>query len=321
MAGTWNTFNAPSGVNADTMLLLTDGTVLVHDANRPSLSRHFGGANWYRLTPDSHGDYRNGTWSARSADGDSAPVLRQRRAQGRPRLSSSAASSPTSSATTDKTQDNDTRGEIFDPVSNTWSAMTKPSPGFDFIVGDCVSMRPRRRPRAVRCGRLGVPAPRSGIQSPTRWVAGGHGASARVANTKIGKPNEESWCLLPNGNVLTVQITGATATRNAEMYVPSNDSWVTAGVTPSDAAGRRHRRDDVNEIGGAVTLHERPGLLRRRQRPDRASTPPGATPTDHGQLGRRAQTCRPTPATPTAPSGPPDVARRRRASCYRTAMC
>jgi hypothetical protein len=34
--------------------LLTDGTVLVHDANRPSLSSAFGGANWYRLTPDSH---------------------------------------------------------------------------------------------------------------------------------------------------------------------------------------------------------------------------------------------------------------------------
>jgi hypothetical protein len=65
MTGTWNTFNAPSGVSADTMLLLTNGTVLVHDANRPSLSRTFGGANWYRLTPDDHGDYRSGSWSRR----------------------------------------------------------------------------------------------------------------------------------------------------------------------------------------------------------------------------------------------------------------
>lgn len=43
------------------MLLLTDGTVLVHDANRPSLGKTFGGANWYRLSPDGHGDYRGGT--------------------------------------------------------------------------------------------------------------------------------------------------------------------------------------------------------------------------------------------------------------------
>lgn len=32
MAGTWSSFNAPSGVNADTTILLTDGSVLVHDA-------------------------------------------------------------------------------------------------------------------------------------------------------------------------------------------------------------------------------------------------------------------------------------------------
>src|SRR3954462_2864330 len=63
MTGTWNTFNAPSGVSADTMLLLTDGTVLVHDANRPSLSNTYGGANWYRLTPENHGNYCNGAWS------------------------------------------------------------------------------------------------------------------------------------------------------------------------------------------------------------------------------------------------------------------
>ena len=64
MTGTWNTFHAPSGVKADTMLLLTDGTVLVHDANRPSLGNTYGGANWYSLSPDSHGDYRSGTWSS-----------------------------------------------------------------------------------------------------------------------------------------------------------------------------------------------------------------------------------------------------------------
>src|SRR5450631_2449004 len=63
MSGAWNTFNAPSGVLADTMLLLTDGTVLVHDANRPSVGNAYGGKNWYRLTPDNHGDYRGGTWS------------------------------------------------------------------------------------------------------------------------------------------------------------------------------------------------------------------------------------------------------------------
>ena len=35
MAGTWTDFSAPSAISADTMLLLTDGTVLVHNADRP----------------------------------------------------------------------------------------------------------------------------------------------------------------------------------------------------------------------------------------------------------------------------------------------
>jgi hypothetical protein len=41
MAGSWTTFSAPSGVKAGSMLLLSDGSVLVHDANRPSLGVGF----------------------------------------------------------------------------------------------------------------------------------------------------------------------------------------------------------------------------------------------------------------------------------------
>lgn len=137
MAGTWQSFNAPSGVLADTAILLTDGTVLVHDANRPSLSSAFGGANWYRLTPDSHGDYRSGTWSsalpmATARQFFASGVLRD----GRVFVVGGEFSDVKGAS--DKTQDIATTGEIFDPVSNTWSAMTKPS-SMNFIVGNCVS--------------------------------------------------------------------------------------------------------------------------------------------------------------------------------------
>ena len=54
MAGTWQTLtNAPPAAVA-TSLLLTDGTVLCQGV---STNR------WYRLTPDSSGSYRNGTWT------------------------------------------------------------------------------------------------------------------------------------------------------------------------------------------------------------------------------------------------------------------
>ncbi len=139
MTGTWNTFSAPSGVKADTMLLLTDGTVLVHDANRPSLRDTFGGADWYRLTPDNHGDYRNGSWSS------ALPMSGQRQffasgvlKDGRVYVVGGEYSDI--NGDTDTSSDHDVRGEIFDPISSTWSAMNKPTPGFDFIVGDAVSM-------------------------------------------------------------------------------------------------------------------------------------------------------------------------------------
>jgi hypothetical protein len=58
MANSWISFsNLPSATpafNPDTMLLLTDGTVLVHNTS---------GAEWYRLAPDDNGDYDSGTWS------------------------------------------------------------------------------------------------------------------------------------------------------------------------------------------------------------------------------------------------------------------
>jgi hypothetical protein len=250
MTGTWNTFNAPSGVRADTMLLLTDGAVLVHDANRPSLSNTFGGANWYRLTPDNHGDYRNGTWSSALPMGGqrqffASGVLKD----GRVFVVGGEYSDI--NGDTDTSTDNDARGEIFDPISNTWSAMTKPTPGFDFIVGDAVAS-------VLEDGRVMFGAlsnSRTAIWDPVTdtWVESGT-RFGTVANTKMGRTNEESWCMLPNGNILTVQIFGATSTQNAEMYIPANDEWVSAGVTPSTLPVASIGGTTLDEIGGAVTL-------------------------------------------------------------------
>jgi hypothetical protein len=58
MANNWTPFgNLPTlsaGFSPDTMLLLTDGSVLVHNA---------GGKEWFRLAPDAQGSYQNGNWS------------------------------------------------------------------------------------------------------------------------------------------------------------------------------------------------------------------------------------------------------------------
>jgi hypothetical protein len=58
--GNWTPLKHQPPFNADTALLLTNGSVLVHDAGgTPSqlpTSCHFGGGDWWRLDPDSSGE-------------------------------------------------------------------------------------------------------------------------------------------------------------------------------------------------------------------------------------------------------------------------
>src|SRR5205809_228685 len=51
-SGTWRVMTAP--FRAQTPLLLTDGSVFVHE---------FASLNWWRLQPDDAGDYLHGTWT------------------------------------------------------------------------------------------------------------------------------------------------------------------------------------------------------------------------------------------------------------------
>src|SRR5580700_2106248 len=50
----WINLKNPPTFEVDNALLLTDGTVMVHQYVSP---------NWWRLTPDITGNYINGTWS------------------------------------------------------------------------------------------------------------------------------------------------------------------------------------------------------------------------------------------------------------------
>ena len=54
MAGTWQGLVNQPPFHTSTMILLTDGRVMVQE----EATEH-----WYALSPDSNGDYVNGTWS------------------------------------------------------------------------------------------------------------------------------------------------------------------------------------------------------------------------------------------------------------------
>ena len=60
LSGTWTTLAnlPPSSNGTGTMMLLTDGTVMVQGGGSAGTTN-----TWYQLTPDGSGSYANGTWA------------------------------------------------------------------------------------------------------------------------------------------------------------------------------------------------------------------------------------------------------------------
>src|SRR5215470_17504723 len=56
--GTWTRLTHPAPEAVELMLLMPDGTVMAASQGGSS-----SGQGWFRLTPDSHGSYINGTWT------------------------------------------------------------------------------------------------------------------------------------------------------------------------------------------------------------------------------------------------------------------
>ncbi len=91
---------------------LTDGTVLVQG---------FQGQDWYKLTPDINGSYVNGTWTqmaSLASNYDPYAMAEAVLADGRVLIEGGEYNFGTFSFTN--------LGEIYDPVTNTWTPLTPP---------------------------------------------------------------------------------------------------------------------------------------------------------------------------------------------------
>ena len=206
------------GINASTLLLLTDGSVLCQDA---------GGKTWKRLVPDGTGSYINGTWHS------VAPMNTARLyyasavlADGRVFFSGGEY--------TDAGAVETNATEIYDPITDSWQTIAPPA-GWS-RVGDAACC-------VLNDGRLlmgNIDDTRTAIFNPATdtWTAGPN---------KGTNSSEESWALQPDGSVLTVRCNSSQA---AEKYIPATNSWVSAGSTPVNLI-----EVSSSEIGAAVLLN------------------------------------------------------------------
>lgn len=216
MAGTWTNLNNQPGVNIDTMLLLTDGRVFAHE---------FQSKSWHTLTPPDSGDYRDGRWDQVAALPDNANIPASFGgptnaptffasavfADGRVFVSGGEYNSSSNIGNDSLT------AQIYDPRSDTWTAIATPT-GWTGI-GDapsCVLADGRLLLGQFNGSQVAIYDPDSDI-----WTS---------AAKKGDSCSEETFTLMPDGSVVTVQCSNGT---NTEKYLPAANKWVSAGATPN----------------------------------------------------------------------------------------
>ncbi|HEY5174831.1 MAG TPA: hypothetical protein VII95_04615 [Terriglobales bacterium] len=176
----WQPLTNQPSFSASNPLLLTDGTVMVHDT---------GAADWWKLTPDQNGSYVNGTWTQlASLPADYVPLYY------------SSAVLPDGRVIVEGGEYNFlqatwiNKGAIYDPRTNTWTSMTPPS-GWPRI-GDAPSVV-LANGTYMQTDCCDQP-PKAALLNPTTltWTATG--------SNKFDVYDEEGTTLLPGGKVLDV---------------------------------------------------------------------------------------------------------------------
>ncbi len=218
MAGSWQGLVNQPTFNTSTMILLTDGRVMVQEEATP---------HWHALTPDSSGSYVHGTWSPLA---DMA-FWRRYYASGTLKDGRVILIGGEQSGAGGDTN----LGQIYDPVADAWDPLPSP-PGWP-QVGDAACC-------VLDDGRFIIGALLSGdctIYDPTTntWSA----AAAQPVRT-----NEETWVLLHDHTILTVE---CFPPYRAQKYIIATDTWKDEGAVPVTLV------DPVmSEIGPAMLMYD-----------------------------------------------------------------
>jgi hypothetical protein len=234
MAGTWSNLTTSTTFNVDTMLLLTNGSVMAHETSSEK---------WHKLVPDSDGNYETGTWKdLQSLPNNSIITAAQGGPSNQPLYFASAVFADGRVFVGGGEYNGSVSGadiaacQIYDPVTDSWQIITPPA-GWANIGDSASCILPDGRMMIAQYNSSAV-----AIYDPKRdlWT---------FAANKGDAGSEETLTLLPDGTILTVQCSNG---NNAEKYVISSDQWVSAGSTPSTLP--QACPGLVAEIGPAILL-------------------------------------------------------------------
>lgn len=215
----WTRLSNAPGFAPGTMLLASDGAVLVHEEPETG-----GTSAWYRLTPDSSGDYAKGTWSKiASMPGGYAPLYFASAILPDGRMIVEGGEYNGSSPEGVWTN----KGAIYNPATNSWKKVAPP-PGWTNI-GDAQS-------DVLANGTFVLSQACQNCLSENFTLTTGEAlfnASGLSWLTISGQgkndPNdEEAWTLEPSGQLLTVD---TWLTPTTELFTPTSLSWSNAGNT------------------------------------------------------------------------------------------
>ncbi len=229
-SGIWKDYTGslPFKQGPETALLLTDGTVMVHDVCY---------GQWYRLTPDKKGKYESGSWSTLAPMPNGYGPLyfaSEVLPDGRMIVSGGEYNGPTGNCSQTWT----TKGAIYDPVRDNWISVIPPSGWTTIGDGESAILPDGRYMLADCCSTNEAIGSISG--NSVTWTSTGNG--------KADENWEESWVLLPGGDLITVDAdVHLESTNQVEIYDASKGKWSVTGTTAQELVD-----PNSHEIGPAV---------------------------------------------------------------------
>jgi hypothetical protein len=233
----WSTVNnVPASI--DTMLLLTDGSVMAHVLASPK---------WYRLIPDRSGSYTNGNWveTASMLNDSNLTATMNGPTYGPVFFGSAVLQDGTVlifggeynvNYTSTSPSVDALEVQLYDPTTDAWTVLGTPTGWTN--IGDPAST-------VLADGRVLFGNP----NNANMVIFDPQTQAYFSTSTKNDNSSEETFTLLPTGDVVTAQCSNGT---NSELYTPSTDTWLQMGSTgaslPQPCTGL------VSEIGPAILL-------------------------------------------------------------------